>query len=153
MTTQRWDKTVTRPGTLNPTALFIFLEGFRLFAKRNVFFNLCFAFPGKEVYYSFRNSLIYHIRENGSIHADVQFFCNESYCLKLRITWQVSKSIIVREFIPRRSANCFCVKCCRLRSDRTFHANKSSGLFTVHYLYIIVRCASAHINNHRTHIK
>lgn len=49
-------------------------------------------------------------------------------------------------------ANFLCVKCCRLRSDRTFHANKSRGLFTIHHLYLIVRCAIAHINNHETHI-
>ncbi|CAN3975213.1 hypothetical protein GOGPGP_GOGPGP_11245, partial [Dysosmobacter welbionis] len=29
------------------------------------------------------------------------------------LLWQVSKSMIVRGFIPRRSANCFCVRCCR----------------------------------------
>ena len=46
-------KTVTRPGTSNPTALFVFLEGFRLFAERDKFFDLCFAFPGKEVYNCF----------------------------------------------------------------------------------------------------
>ena len=43
-------KTVTRPGTLNPTALIVFLEGFCLFAERDIFFDLCFAFPGKEVH-------------------------------------------------------------------------------------------------------
>ena len=30
-------KTVTRPGTSNPTALLVFLEGFRLFAERDKF--------------------------------------------------------------------------------------------------------------------
>ena len=43
-------KTVTRPGTLSPTALIVFLEGFCLFAERDIFFDLCFAFPGKEVH-------------------------------------------------------------------------------------------------------
>lgn len=33
-------KTVTRPGTSNPTALLVFLEGFRLLAERNIFFYL-----------------------------------------------------------------------------------------------------------------
>ena len=70
----------------------------------------------------------------------------------LGLLWQVSKSMIVRAFILSRSANFLCVKCCRLRSDRTFHANKSRGLFTIHHLYLIVGCAIAHINNHTTHI-
>ena len=70
----------------------------------------------------------------------------------LGLLWQVSKSMIVRAFILSRSANFLCVKCCRLRSDRTFHANKSRGLFTIHHLYLIVGCTIAHINNHTTHI-
>jgi hypothetical protein len=37
-----------RPGTSNPTALLVFPEGFRLFAERDNFFDLCFAFPGAE---------------------------------------------------------------------------------------------------------
>ena len=37
-------ETVTRPGTSNPTALLVFLKGFRLFAERDKFFDLCFAF-------------------------------------------------------------------------------------------------------------
>ncbi len=142
-------KTVTRPGTSNPTALLVFLEGFRLFAERDIFFDFCFAFPGKKVRDCFRDCLIYHFREDGGVHADIQFFGDKDHRFKFRITLPVSKSMIVRGFIPRRSANCLCVRCCRFRSERTFHANRSSGLFTTHHLYIIVGCTSAHINNHR----
>ena len=53
--------------------------------------------------------------------------------------------MIVRGFIPRRSANCLCVRCCRFRSERTFHANRSSGLFTTHHLYIEVSYGSLFI--------
>ena len=79
-------KTVTRPGTSNPTALLVFLEGFRLFAERDKFFDLCFAFPGKEVYDCFRDCLIYHFRENGGVHADIQFFGDKDHRFKFRIT-------------------------------------------------------------------
>lgn len=146
-------KTVTRPGTSNPTALLVFLEGFRLFAERDKFFDLCFAFPGKEVYDCFRDCLIYH---SGKMAASTLIFSSlatRTTVSNFGLLLPVSKSMIVRGFIPRRSANCFCVRCCRFRSDRTFHANRSSGLFTTHHLYIIVGCASAHINNHRTHAK
>ena len=77
---------VTRPGTSNPTALLVFLEGFRLFAERDKFFDLCFAFPGKEVHDCFRDCLIYHFREDGGVHADIQFFGDKDHRLKFRIT-------------------------------------------------------------------
>ena len=48
-----------------------------------------------------------------------------------------SISMIVRTLMWSRSANAFCVKCCRFRSARSFHANKSSGLFTAHRIYFI----------------
>ena len=75
-----------RPGTLNPTALLVFLEGFRLFAERDIIFDFCFAFPGKEVRDSFRNGLIYHFREDGGVHADIQFFGDKDHRFKFRIT-------------------------------------------------------------------
>ena len=79
-------KTVTRPGTSNPTALLVFLEGFRLFAERDKFFDLCFAFPGKEVHDCFRDCLIYHFREDSGVHADIQFFGDKDHRFKFRIT-------------------------------------------------------------------
>ncbi len=54
--------------------------------------------------------------------------------------------------VSKPSVNAFCVKCCRFRSDRSFHANKSSGLFTAHHLYFILGCATAHLNNHVNHV-
>ena len=83
---QQTGETVTRPGTSNPTALLVFLEGFRLFAERDKFFDLCFAFPGKEVHNCFRDCLIYHFREDGGVHADIQFFGDKDHRFKFRIT-------------------------------------------------------------------
>ena len=64
----------------------VFLEGFRLFAERDKFFDLCFAFPGKEVHNCFRDCLIYHFREDGGVHADIQFFGDKDHRFKFRIT-------------------------------------------------------------------
>ena len=38
--------TAMRPGTLNPTSLLVFLEGFRLFAECNILPELCPGFHG-----------------------------------------------------------------------------------------------------------
>ena len=136
-----------------PAALFVFLKCFRLFAKRNIFFNFRLTFPGKEVYNCFWNRLIYHVWKKMAASTLIfNSLATRATVSNLGLLWQVSKSMIVRAFILSRSANFLCVKCCRLRSDRTFHANKSRGLFTIHHLYLIVWCAIAHINNHTTHI-
>ena len=77
---------MTRPGTSNPTALLVFLEGFRLFAEHDKFFDLCFVFPGKEVHDCFRDCLIYHFLEDGGVHADIQFFGDKNHRFIFRIT-------------------------------------------------------------------
>ncbi|HJB27209.1 MAG TPA: hypothetical protein IAA06_00215, partial [Candidatus Blautia faecavium] len=42
--------TVTRPGISNPAALFVFWEGLRLFAERDILLDLRLTFPGEGAY-------------------------------------------------------------------------------------------------------
>ena len=79
-------------------------------------------------------------------------FTKSATVSNLGLLLHFSISMIVRTLMWSRSANAFCVKCCRFCSVRSFHANKSSGLFTAHHLYFILWCATAHLNNHIDHV-
>src|SRR5699024_1582860 len=79
-------------------------------------------------------------------------FARSATVSNLGLLLHFSISMIVRTLMWSRSANAFCVKCCRFLSDRSFHANKSRGLFIAHHLYFILGCAIAHLNNHINHV-
>ena len=80
-------KTVTRPGTSNPTALFVFLEGLRLFAESDILLDLRLAFPGEEINDRFRDGPGHHVGKDCSIQADIQFFRQKRHGFKFGVAF------------------------------------------------------------------